>query len=68
MLAGGRLIDQYTGEIDAVDRDPAHQKLNAGVPGLGSVQIRWFVKGTGEATLKHTSQKAGTITKTIGVK
>jgi hypothetical protein len=68
VLAGGRLIDPYTGEIDAVERDPAHQKLNAGVPGLGSIKIRWLVKGTGEATLKHTSQKAGTITKTVPVK
>ena len=68
VLAGGRLLDQYTGEIDAVERDPAHQKLNAGVPGLGSIRIRWLVKGTGEATLKHTSQKASTITKTVPIK
>ena len=68
VLAGGRLLDQYTGEIDAVERDPARQKLNAGVPGLGSVRIRWLVKGTGEATLRHTSQKASTITKVVSIK
>jgi Zinc carboxypeptidase len=68
VLAGGRLVDQYTGEVDAVERDPAHQKINAGVPGLGSIKIRWFVKGTGEGTLKHVSQKGGTITKNIPVK
>ena len=68
VLAGGRLVDQYTGEIDAVERDPAHQKLNAGVPGHGSVRIRWLVKGTGEGTLKHASQKGGTITKGVTVK
>jgi Zinc carboxypeptidase len=68
VLAGGRLVDQYTGEIEAVERDPAHQKLSAGVPGLGSIRIRWFVKGTGEGTIKHTSQKGGTITKSVTVK
>ena len=68
VLAGGRLVDQYTGEIEAVERDPAHQKLNAGVPGNGSVRIRWFVKGTGEGTLKHASRKGGTITKGVAVK
>ena len=68
VLAGGRLLDQYTGEVEAVERDPARQKLNAGVPGNGSVRVRWFVKGTGEATLKHASQKAGTIAKAVTVK
>ena len=68
VLAGGRLVDQYTGEVEAVERDPAHQKLNAGVPGLGSVRIRWFVKGTGEATIKHASQKAGTISRAVPVR
>ena len=68
VLAGGRLLDQYTGEVEAVERDPARQKLNAGVPGNGSVRVRWFVKGTGEGTLKHASQKAGTIAKAVAVK
>jgi hypothetical protein len=68
VLAGGRLLDQYTGEVDAVERDPAHLKLNGGVTGNGSVQVRWFVKGNGEGTLKHASQKAGTITKAVAVK
>ena len=68
VLAGGTLVDPYTGEIDAVERDPAHLKLNAGVPGLGTVKVRWIVKGKGEATLKHASQKGGTITKGVAVK
>jgi hypothetical protein len=68
VLAGGRLVDTYTGEIDPVDRDPAHQKLIGGVPGLGTVRIRWLVKGTGEGTLKHVSQKGGTIARGVTVK
>ena len=68
VVGGGRLVDQYTGEVDAVERDPAHLKLNGGVPGLGSVRVRWFVRGTGEGTLKHASQKGGTIMKTVTIK
>ena len=68
VLAGGRLLDPYTGEVEAAERDPAHQKLVGGVPGLGSVKLRWFVKGVGEATLKHASQKGGTISRSVLVK
>ena len=68
VLAGGRLLDQYTGEVEAVERDPAHLRLPGGVPGHGSLRVRWYVKGTGEATLRHASQKGGTITKGVAVK
>ncbi len=68
VVAGGRLLDQFTGEVDAVEADPAHLKLNAGVPGLGSARVRWFVKGTGEATLKHASEKGGTISRTVAIR
>jgi hypothetical protein len=68
VVGGGTLINQYTGEIDNVDRDPGHLKLNSGVPGFGSVRVRWIVVGKGDATLKHASQKGGTITKGVAVK
>ena len=68
VLGGGRLLDQYTGEIDAVERDPAQLKVNGGVPGHAFIRVRWYVKGTGEATLKHASRKGGTIAKGVAVK
>jgi hypothetical protein len=68
VIGGGRLLDQYTGEVEAVERDPAHLKVNGGVPGHGSLRVRWYVKGTGEAALKHASQKGGTISKGVAVK
>jgi hypothetical protein len=68
VLAGGRLLNPYTGEIEAVERDPAHLRLSEGVPGHGSVRIRWIVKGTGEATIRHISQKAKAITRLVSVK
>jgi len=67
VLGGGRLVDPYTGEVEAVERDPAHLRLNGGVPGHGSVRVRWYVRGTGEATLRHASQKGGTITRAVKV-
>ncbi len=63
VVAGGRLLDQYTGEVEAVERDPAHLRLAGGVPGLGTVRVRWFVRGKGEMTVKHASRKGGTIVK-----
>jgi len=67
VLGGGRLVDPYTGEVEASERDPAHLRLIGGVPGHGSIRVRWYVKGSGEATLKHASQKGGTITKSVPV-
>ncbi len=68
VVAGGTLLDPYRGEIDAAGRDPARLKLNGGVPGLGTVRVRWFVRGQGDATLKHASRKGGTITKVVPLK
>ena len=67
VIAGGPLLDPYTGEIAAADRDPARLKFNAGVPGLGTVRVRWLVQGKGKATLKHASQKGGTIAKDVEI-
>ncbi len=68
VVGGGRLVDAYTGEVEAIERDPAHLRLNAGVPGHGSVRVRWYVRGTGEGTLRHASQKGGTISRPVAIK
>ncbi len=67
VLAGGTLTDPYRGQIEAAERDPAHLRLESGVPGQGTVRVRWFVRGRGEATLKHVSQKGGTITRAVNL-
>jgi len=68
VLGGGTVINEYTGEVVPVERDPAHLKLNGGVRGHGLVRLRWFVRGAGEATLKVASQKGGTIIKSVLLK
>jgi hypothetical protein len=68
VLGGGNLVSVYTGEVEAVERDPAHLKFNGGVPGHGSIRVRWYVRGTGEATLRYASQKGGTIVKSVTIR
>ncbi len=68
VVGGGTLVNEYTGEVAAVERDPAHLMINAGVPGHDVIRVRWFVRGTGEATVKYGSQKGGPVAKTVTVK
>ncbi len=67
VVGGGSLVNEYTGEVALVERDPAHLKLNGGVPGHGELRMRWFVRGKGKANLKMSSQKGGTITKEVAI-
>ena len=66
VLGGGTLLNRDTGEVRAVTKNPAEIKLEDGV-GSQVVRIRWYVKGTGQAKLTYTSQKAGTKEATIAV-
>ena len=68
VAAGGPLLNVDTGEIQAAERDPGTLVLDGGVPGESSVRVRWYVVGEGEASLRHVSQKGGTISKTIAIK
>ena len=68
VVGGGTLVDEFTGEVAPAERDPARLKLVAGVPGHGTVRVRWFVRGAGEATVGYASQKGGKIAKTAAVK
>ncbi len=68
VVGGGRLVDPDTGEVEPAERDPAHLRLNSGVPGHGTVRVRWYVRGAGEGTLRHASQKGGTIARAVTIK
>ena len=67
VLAGGALVSRDTGEIRAVPRNPAALTLESGI-GAEIVRYRWLVKGTGEAKVTYSSQKAGTKDATVFVK
>ncbi len=68
VVGGGTLVNAYTGEVDAAGRDPARLRLDAGVPGHGTVRVRWYVVGQGQATIRHASQKGGSIARGVAVR
>jgi Zinc carboxypeptidase len=65
VVAGGVLVDRDTGEVRLVEHTPAALRLENGVPGEGTVRVRWFVRGAGPATLRYVSQKAGTLERAV---
>lgn len=65
VLAGGTLLNRDTGELAAAEFEPATLRLNAGVGGGLVVKVRWFVQGTGPATVAYKSQKGGSLSKSI---
>jgi hypothetical protein len=61
VVGGGTLVNEFTGEVAPVERNPARIKLADGVAGHGTIRVRWFVRGVGEATVSYASQKGGAI-------
>lgn len=68
VLAGGRLTDRDTGEMASVATYPERLSLPAGVPSQGAVRLRWFVKGSGQATVRYASQKGGAVSRPFVLK
>jgi hypothetical protein len=59
VLAGGFRGDRFRPErIDLAERDPARLLSERGVPSRGEVRVRWFVRGTGEARIGWSGEKA----------
>lgn len=63
VLAGGRLVNCDTGEVEPAEAHPQRLALPEGVPGESAVRVRWFVRGRGTATVTYDSQKGGTRTR-----
>lgn len=68
VVAGGKLVDRDTGEVELAERTPETLRLENGVPGEATVRVRWFVRGTGEAKVRYQSQKSRTIEKSVFLK
>lgn len=66
ILAGGRLVDRYTGQLDAAPDLPNPLRLEAGV-GTEPVFVRWIVRGRGEATLTYRSEKGGVLVRSVAI-
>jgi hypothetical protein len=54
--------------LDAVERSPARIWNDAGIPGRGSRLFRFLVQGNGSIELEYSSQKGGTIRKSVELK
>ncbi len=62
VLAGGVRRDRFRPElIELAEREPARLLLEQGVPGRGEVRLRWFVRGSGEATVRIEAEKASAV-------
>ncbi len=67
VVAGGPLVNRETGEIAAVERDPARLSMERGVGSNAFARYRWYVQGRGEASVTFRSQKSRTVSKTLAI-
>ncbi|RUL82964.1 M14 family metallopeptidase [Tautonia sociabilis] len=65
VAGGGRLLDADTGRMDPVEHHPERLELPDGVGGRATERVRWFVVGSGEATIRFEAQKGGTLERTL---
>ncbi len=64
VVAGGRLLDRHTGQVEPVELEPSRLRIESGV-GTEPVRVRWFVRGKGKAEVVFQSEKGGRLTKEI---
>lgn len=65
VLGGGRLLDADTGRVEPQEHAPDRVELPDGVDGRSIARVRWFVRGSGEATVRFEAQKGGTLEQTV---
>ena len=65
VAGGGLLVNRDTGEVRLAEREPSRLRLEEGIGGDSAARVRWFVRGKGEATLRYSSRKGGTLTKVV---
>jgi hypothetical protein len=67
VLEGGRLVNRFTGELEAADGDPARIRIEDGITST-PLYVRWIIRGRGDARLTLRSQKGGTLTRMISLR
>ncbi len=62
VLAGGFRSDEWHAErIELAERNPASLLSEEGIDGLGLRRVRWFVRGSGQGTVRWTGEKGITV-------
>ena len=65
VLASGLSTDRFRPEVlELTEEEPRRILLEDGVPGLGEVRVRFFVRGEGDFLVQYGSQKAIGIRRT----
>ena len=64
VLTSGRLLDRYTGELEATEGPTARVRLEAGV-GNAPVFVRWIVRGHGAANISFEAEKAMDLSRQV---
>jgi hypothetical protein len=69
VVAGGVRADRFRpAELTLVERNPATLWHEAGIPGRGTVRVRWFVLGKGTATVVWRGEKGRDVSAEIEVR
>jgi len=66
VIASGRLLDRYTGELESNEGPTTRVRLEAGV-GNTPVYVRWIVKGHGAANITFEAEKAIDLGKQMAI-
>ena len=66
IIAGGRIINLYTNDVEYKEYKPEIQFLS--LPGFGKTEYEFLVSGTGSLEIQYESRHAGKLRKSIEIK
>jgi hypothetical protein len=65
VIAGGRIINLYTNEVEYKENKPEIQFLS--IPGFGKTEYEFLVSGSGNLQIEYESRHAGKISKSVKI-
>jgi hypothetical protein len=68
VLAGGLRNDRWRHEdIKLAERDPARLLAEDGIDGMGQQRVRWFVRGSGQASVSWSGEKGVNVEMSVTI-
>jgi hypothetical protein len=68
VAGGGMLLNRDTGELELIEHRPELIPVESGIRGGEVARVRWFVRGTGKATVTFVAQKGGVLTRAVNLR